>query len=484
MSLDYEIYPLKKLNEGASVFSGFAFKSNDFSDEGIPIVKIKNIQNKSVDLKEVQYFPLDKVNNKHKKFFLKNNDVLIAMTGQGSLGRVGRINLESNEYVLLNQRVGKFVVDEKNLHLNYLYHVISSDMYEKILFDRGTGSGQPNLSPEIILGTEIPMPNLTIQKKISSILDNINSKITLNKKINKNLLSIADAVFKKEFQNFEGYSEDDLITSDFGLIPKDWYYNTLDEISDVAIGKTPPRKETWWFSEKEGVKWVLIKDLGNSGTYVFETSEYLTEEAIEKFNVKLIPEDTIILSFKLTVGRLGITTEEMVTNEAIAHFKLDENSLISKEYLYLYLKNFNYEELGSTSSIAKAINSKIVKKIPVLIPTNNKMEEFKKLFENIFNEIKSNQLEINNLTKLRDTLLPKLMSGEIDVSKINCDLKIIIRKIYIKSSKLFLWRYLSENQNHIKNTKSNETLLKSRTIYKINKFLAKFNARYRYYRQQ
>ena len=187
MSLDYETYPLKELNEGASVFSGFAFKSKDFSDDGIPIVKIKNIQNKSVDLKEVQYFPLDKVNNKHKKFFLKNNDVLIAMTGQGSLGRVGRINLESNEYVLLNQRVGKFVVDEKNLHLNYLYHVISSDMYEKILFDRGTGSGQPNLSPEIILGTEIPMPNLTTQKKISSILDNINSKINLNKKINKNL---------------------------------------------------------------------------------------------------------------------------------------------------------------------------------------------------------------------------------------------------------------------------------------------------------
>ena len=240
---------------------------------------------------------------------------------------------------------------------------------------------------------------------------------------NNHLLSIADAVFKKEYRNFEEYQEEDLIIFDFGLIPKDWYYKTLDEISDVAIGKTPPRKETEWFSDKEGVKWVSIKDLGNSGTYVFETSEYLTEEAIEKFNVKLIPADTVILSFKLSVGRLGITTEEMVTNEAIAHFKLDENSIISKEYLYLYLKNFNYEELGSTSSIAKAINSKIVKKIPVLIPSNNKMKESKELFENIFNEIKSNQLEINNLTKLRDTLLPKLMSGEIDVSKINYDLE-------------------------------------------------------------
>lgn len=174
------------------------------------------------------------------------------------------------------------------------------------------------------------------------------------------------------------------------------------------------------------MKWVSIKDLGNSGTYIFETSEYLTKEAIEKFNVKLIPKDTVILSFKLTVGRIGITTEEMVTNEAIAHFKLTENSVITKEYLYLYLKNFNYEELGSTSSIAKAINSKIVKKIPILIP-NNKINEFKDLFENIFDKIKSNQLEINKLTKLRNTLLPKLMSGEIDVSKINCDLELICK---------------------------------------------------------
>ena len=79
--------------------------------------------------------------------------------------------------------------------------------------------------------------------------------------------------------------------------------------------------------------------------------------------------------------------------------------------------------MGSTSSIAKAINSKIVKKIPILVPESNKLNEFKELFENIFNEIKSNQIEINNLTKLRDTLLPKLMSGEIDVSEINCDMQ-------------------------------------------------------------
>ena len=354
------------------------------------------------------------LNNSSAKLVPKNT---VLMTSRAPIGYIAIANNELST----NQGFKSLICNEKICHYKYFYYWLKLNI--KYIINNSNGSTFKEISGGTFKNLELSLPSLNEQKAISSVLWTIDEKISVLKRINKNLLSIADAVFKKEFQNFEGYSEDDLITSDFGLIPKDWYYNTLDEISDVAIGKTPPRKETWWFSEKEGVKWVSIKDLGNSGTYVFETSEYLTEEAIEKFNVKLIPEDTIILSFKLTVGRLGITTEEMVTNEAIAHFKLDENSLISKEYLYLYLKNFNYEELGSTSSIAKAINSKIVKKIPVLIPTNNKMEEFKKLFENIFNEIKSNQLEINNLTKLRDTLLPKLMSGEIDVSKINCDLE-------------------------------------------------------------
>lgn len=288
------------------------------------------------------------------------------------------------------------------------------------LVNQANGSVFKNLKTDIVRNFDINLPDLDTQKKIVKILSQIDKKIETNIEINKDLLSIADSIFKKEFRNFEDYSEDDLITSDFGLIPKNWYYATLDEISDVAIGKTPPRKEPWWFSETEGIKWISIKDLGNSGTYIYETSECLTKEAIENFNMKLIPTDTVILSFKLTVGRLGITTEEMVTNEAIAHFKLND-SPITKEYLYLYLKNFNYETLGSTSSIAKAINSKIVKKIPILIPSNDKLNSISNTFESIFEQIKINQKEITNLTKLRDTLLPKLMSGEIDVSKINCD---------------------------------------------------------------
>ena len=354
------------------------------------------------------------LNNSSAKLVPKNT---VLMTSRAPIGYIAIANNELST----NQGFKNLICNEDICHYKYFYYWLKYNI--KYIINNSNGSTFKEISGGTFKNLEISLPSLSEQKVISSILWTIDEKISVLKKINRNLFSIANAIFKKEFKNFDNYSEEELITSDFGFIPNDWCYKTLDEISDVAIGKTPPRKETWWFSEKEGVKWVSIKDLGNSGIYIFETSEYLTEEAIEKFNVKLIPKDTVILSFKLTVGRLGITTEEMVTNEAIAHFKLDENSPITKEYLYLYLKNFNYEELGSTSSIAKAINSKIVKKIPVLIPSNTKLLEFRDLFENIFNEIRSNQLEINNLTKLRDTLLPKLMSGEIDVSqiKINCD---------------------------------------------------------------
>ena len=407
MSLDYETYPLKELNEGASVFSGFAFKSKDFSDEGIPIVKIKNIQNKSVDLKEVQYFPLDKVNNKHKKFFLKNNDVLIAMTGQGSLGRVGRINLESNEYVLLNQRVGKFVVDEKNLHLNYLYHVISSDMYEKILFDRGTGSGQPNLSPEIILGTEIPMPNLTTQKKISSILDNINSKINLNKKINKNLEELMHVLFKKYFiDNNPFYVEND---ENWNIIKlKDLIIRNRDKINDF---------DNW--------KDELLIDLSNMPRFSIAISNFDKGKKFTSNIYKLNKYDLLFGSIRPYFGKVGFSPINGVVTGTVHSFKPIDDIYYSLVLSLISSKTF----INYTVSVSKGTKMPSVKwddfiNYEFAIPDDlSKIGEYNKILLPLIHKIEKNILEIQRLTKLRDTLLPKLMSGEIDVSKINCDLE-------------------------------------------------------------
>ena len=198
-----EEYPLKEIGTGAKVFSGFAFKSDDLNNqEGIPVVKIGNIHDRQVSLEGSQFFPERLVNDKISKFFLEDRDVLIAMTGQGSVGRVGQIRLQ-DEKVLLNQRVGKFIIDNKNLDRDYLYFVISSPMYETILFDTGSGSGQPNLSPTQILSVEIPLPDIKIQRKISNILRYLNDKIFINQQMNKTLEAIGQAIFKRLFVYFE-----------------------------------------------------------------------------------------------------------------------------------------------------------------------------------------------------------------------------------------------------------------------------------------
>ena len=420
MSLEWSEVELKDvLSEKGYIRGPFgsALKRNEMKSEGIPVYEQ---QNAIYDNREFRYFIDEEKYKTLERFTTKTDDLIISCSG--TVGKVSIIK-EEDPKGIISQALLTLRVNKELILPEFLKYFFSSYEGYNSLVSRSTGSVQVNISKRAVI-EQIPLrlPPLLVQEKIVYYLSLIDKKISINTQINHNLMGIADSIFQEKFCNFSHYGESELNYSDLGYIPKNWSYKTLDEISEVTIGKTPPRKEKEWFSETDGIKWVSIKDLGSAGTYIFDTTEYLTKEAVEKFNVNLVPKDTVILSFKLTVGRISITTENMVTNEAIAHFKLNEDTTISKEYLYLYLKNFNYETLGSTSSIAKAINSKIVKKIPILIPKNEDLEWFAENMENLFNTIKNNQIEINNLTKIRDTLLPKLMSGEIDVSKVNCDL--------------------------------------------------------------
>ena len=117
----------------------------------------------------------------------------------------------------------------------------------------------------------------------------------------------------------------------------------------------------------------------------------------------------------MTVGKLTITTEEMLSNEAIAHLKIKRDSYLTSEYIYLYLQNLDFNSLGSTSSIVTAINSTIIKNLDFIIPQENILKEFQEIIHPIFHKIKTNTKQIQTLTKTRDELLPKLMSGEIRV---------------------------------------------------------------------
>ena len=256
----------------------------------------------------------------------------------------------------------------------------------------------PILNKSTFENIEIDLPARNIQDKIVKILNNIDNKIELNNQTNDNLLELINDLYKESFSNIEGYKQ-------------------ADEIANITIGKTPPRSNRECFTYNEDdIKWLSISDLGKCGMYAWNTSEKLTEDSVNKYNVKVIPENTIVLSFKLTIGRIAITANKMATNEAIAHFNLLDNDMIY--YLYFYLKNFDYSKLGNTSSIATAVNSKIIKAMPIGIPNKHSVLEFNNTVRPLFEKIKLNEEQNMTLTQLRDNLLPKLMNGEIDLDKI------------------------------------------------------------------
>ena len=179
---------------------------------------------------------------------------------------------------------------------------------------------------------------------------------------------------------------------------------SLGDICDIKIGRTPPRKQPQWFSESHGIKWVSIKDMGNTGKYISQTSEFLTADAIKKFNIPIIPAGTLLMSFKLTVGRLGFTEYDTCSNEAIAQLPIKDPDIVDKNYLYYYLKNFNFGSLSSTSSIATAVNSKTVKNISVNLPPLDQQKKIADILSSLDEKIELNRRMNETLEQLGQAL--------------------------------------------------------------------------------
>ena len=275
-----------------------------------------------------------------------------------------------------------------------------------------TGCAQPKLNQENLKNIEIELPSHI--DSIASILSSLDRKIELNNKINADLEEMAQAIFKNWFVDFVPFKDGKFVDSELGMIPEGWKVGRADDFYQINIGKTPPRKEHIWFSTNPADKiWVSIANMGNSGIFISDSSEYLTKEAVDRHNIIMVPRNTILLSFKLTVGRVAIADKELTTNEAIARFILSDDKYM--EYLYLYLKKYDYNSLGSTSSIATAVNSKTIKGMQMLQPSDNVIDAFHIQVNPIFEKIRSLTKENSRLSLLRDTLLPRLMSGELEV---------------------------------------------------------------------
>lgn len=341
--------------------------------------------------------------NKYRKN-LTPRTILVSINGT-----IGNVAKYKGEACILGKSACYFNVAD-NFDLNFIYYVIASQQFKDTITHLATGTTIKNVSLETMRNYSFMAPSINEQKRISSILSSFDDKIELNRRINDNLEQQAQALFKAWFVEFEPFG---------GTMPSNWEICEAQKYFNINIGKTPPRNEMRWFSQKStDCKWASISDLGKCGLFINDTSEYLTKDAVETFNIIVVPKGTILLSFKLTLGRVSITTCPLTTNEAIARFLINHD--YEREYLYLLLKQFDYTSLGNTSSIATAVNSKIIRSMPIMMPTVDVLQRFHHIVSPIFTRMRFLSDEIMQLTDTRNTVLPQLMSGGLKINNLNC----------------------------------------------------------------
>ena len=323
---------------------------------------------------------------------------------------IGYIAIAKNS-LCTNQGFKSVIPNSSIIDSEFLYYTLVFN--KEYIKNQGSGTTFMEVSGKTMGNIEVSIPvNLSDQRKIAGILSALDAKIENNNKINANLEAQAEALFKSWFVDFTPFKDQPFVNSELGPIPQGWKVGKADDFYKINIGKTPPRKEKEWFSKNESDnKWISISDMGNCGLFISNSAEKLTNAAIKKFNISLVPVNTILLSFKLTIGRVAISDCDLTTNEAIARFILPDECYL--EFSFLMLKLYNYSTLGSTSSIATAVNSKIIKSMKMVMPSLKVLEDFHTITNPLFEKIRFTQKENQRLAALRDTLLPKLMSGEI-----------------------------------------------------------------------
>ena len=375
-------------------------------DTGLKCIRIQDIsQGKNYD-----EWGFTETNEKDRKnFLLKKNDLLIARTG-ATVG-VSQFIKEDTEAVYNNGTIRLRL--EKSLNPRFVYYIFQTKDFLQYIDNISCVATQPNLRIEGLLRFTIPDYSIEKQNAIVKTLSTFDDLIENNNKRIKLLEKMAENLYKEWFVRFRfpGYEHVEFENG----IPKGWEILRANQLFDITIGKTPDRKIFEYFSNipECNYPWISISDMRSASTFVFKTKEYLTFNAVNTCNVKIIPKNTVLVSFKLTVGQVAITTSDMCTNEAIAHFTTDNATM--REYIYLYLKKFQYSDLGNTSSIGTAVNSKIIKNMKIILPSSELLNRFHDYVYSIFEEIRLLNETSSNLTKQRDMLLPRLMSGRLEV---------------------------------------------------------------------
>lgn len=407
-----------RIGDLAKVQGGFAFKSDDFGDKGIGVIKIRNIASRRIDLLNVQRVSEEVFESVRKEFILQTGDVLIAMTG-AELGKIGIIP-ETKDRFVLNQRVGKFVSSSQD-DILYLYEILNSAEYQKRIFDTAHGSAQPNISSTTIESISIPIPSILERQKIAKVLFSIDEKIETNNQMNKTLEAIGQALFKQWFVDFDfpdkngkpyKSSGGKMIDSELGEIPEGWAVKEISDCGEVVCGKTPPTADKDNYGDD--IFFITIPDMRGQA-FVIKTERRLSKKGATTQKKKELPPLAICVSCIATPGLVSLTSGLSHTNQQINSIVC--NKVTSPFFMYYKMldKSEEIKSMGLGGTATLNLNTGNFARIKVVVPEKAIMGSFHKTAMPFMERILSNSIENYGLCSIRDSLLPKLMSGKIRI---------------------------------------------------------------------
>ena len=401
----------------------------------------------------IKNIPMDKIEPKTKEISdyeitefksgtkFRNGDTLMArITPCLENGKISQVNMldddeigcGSTEFIVLREKEN---VSDKE----FIYYLSQSEFFKEPAIKSMVGSsGRQRVQRDVVENLDIYVPPLETQKKIGKLLSLFDKKISLNKRINKNLDELCHLIFKYYFIDFIQFNNNEFIDSEIGEIPITWDVTTVGKILDCKLGGTPSRSnESYWGGD---IAWI------NSGKInefrIIEPSEYITEEGLKKSATKLLPAKTTVIAITgATLGQISLLEIDSCANQSV--IGVIPNNKYPYEFVYPLISSILFDLLKhQTGGAQQHINKNNVESFNIVCPPDNIIREYNKIVSPLYSHISANCFEIEKLQKLRDTLLPKLMSGEIDVSKINCDMIIHFMKVIINN-------FTSSNKNNL-----------------------------------
>ena len=396
---------------------GSALKRPEMQTEGIPVYEQ---QHAIYNSREFRFFISEEKFEELKRFQVEANDLVISCSG--TVGRVTIIK-EEDPKGIISQALLILRVDSQQVLPQYLKYFFTSKEGYNAIVSRSSGSVQVNISKRNVI-EQIPLrlPSTNIQKKIVGVLSSIDKKIEKNEQINNNLEEQAMALFKSWFVDFEPF--------DYSM-PSDWEITTLDTIADFQNGYAFKSKELLNEPSKDTYQVFKQGHINRGGGFLPNgTKSWYQKSSAANLSKFILKKGDILMAMtdmKDNVAILGNTAimpvdDEFIVNQRVGHLRANGYKGITYPYIYLLTNSKDFLiDLRSRANSGVQVNlsSAEIKSSEIVIATEETNKRFSVIVMPMFEQIIQNQLENQRLSILRDTLLPKLMSGELDVSDIN-----------------------------------------------------------------